>query len=266
MILLIDNYDSFVYNIARYLRLAGKATRVVRSDAITTLECERLAPEAIVLSPGPHRPEDAGCCVEVVQRLGGLIPILGICLGHQCIATAYGGQVIRTPPFHGIASPIRHDGTGVFAESAKQFHVGRYHSLAVQEEDLPRSLQINAWTIEPSDQRTVIMGIADHARCVHGIQFHPESLLTEHGSELLHTFFRLVDRHHRRLGEVNRDPLHVDLAHPTSPVVWTRHRFTQTDTFPKDSTPSTWRKDVPFPLVSISTERTRTRPQRDPPT
>ncbi|TWT94370.1 anthranilate synthase component II [Neorhodopirellula pilleata] len=200
MILLLDNYDSFVHNIARYLRLGGKATRVIRSDAITAEQCWRLQPEAIVLSPGPHGPDAAGCCLEVISRLAGEIPMLGICLGHQAIAAAYGGTIQITPPHHAIASTIAHDGTSVFAGLPETMKVGRYHSLCVEESTLPPSLQVTAWTIESTNHagQRVVMGIADHARCVHGLQFHPESLLTEHGQTLLNQFFTLVDRHHRR--------------------------------------------------------------------
>ncbi|SMP40397.1 anthranilate synthase component 2 [Neorhodopirellula lusitana] len=212
MILLLDNYDSFVHNIARYLRLGGKATRVVRSDSITPEQCWQLQPEAIVLSPGPHRPEAAGCCVEVVQQLAGEIPILGICLGHQAIAAAYGGVVEVTHPMHAFASRLKHDGTSVFAGLKPEFNVGRYHSLCVSEQGLPPSLQVTAWTketpagnedresgdgVEVASPR-VVMGIADHARCVHGVQFHPESLLTENGHDLIRNFFAMVDRHHAR--------------------------------------------------------------------
>jgi len=204
MILLLDNYDSFVHNIARYLRLGGKATRVIRSDAITSEQCWRLQPEAIVLSPGPHGPEAAGCCLEVIKRLAGEIPILGVCLGHQAIASAYGGTIQVSPPHHAIASVIAHDRTSIFAGMPELMKVGRYHSLCVEESTLPPSLQVTAWTTkEPShDGHRVVMGIADHARCVHGVQFHPESLLTEHGQALLNNFFVLVDRHHQRRQQV----------------------------------------------------------------
>ena len=210
MILLLDNYDSFVHNIARHLRLGGKATRVIRSDAITAEQCWRMQPEAIVLSPGPHRPEQAGCCLDVIGRLAGEIPILGICLGHQSIASAYGGTISVTAPVHAIASTIKHDGTSVFAGMAKEMQVGRYHSLCVDETTLPPALQVTAWT---SDH--IVMGIADHARCVHGVQFHPESLLTEFGQELLDNFFVLVNRHHERRRRLCGQPMGTG-----RPVVW----------------------------------------------
>lgn len=198
MILLLDNYDSFVHNIARYLRLGGKATRVIRSDAITAEQCWRLQPEAIVLSPGPYGPESAGCCLDVITRLAGEIPMLGVCLGHQAIAAAYGGRIQVTAPCHAIASQIRHDATSVFAGMPEVMSVGRYHSLCVDEATLPPSLQVTAWTADEKSDSTIVMGIADHARCVHGVQFHPESLLTEHGQTLLNNFFTMVDRHHER--------------------------------------------------------------------
>lgn len=210
MILLLDNYDSFVHNIARYLRLGGKATRVIRSDAITAEQCWRMQPEAIVLSPGPHRPEQAGCCLEVIDRLAGEIPILGICLGHQAIASAYGATVSVTAPVHAIASTIEHDGTSVFAGMPPQMQVGRYHSLCVVEATLPPALQVTAWTADH-----IVMGIADHARCVHGVQFHPESLLTEYGQELLDNFFGMVNRHHERRRRLCGRPTGTG-----RPVVW----------------------------------------------
>ena len=216
MILLLDNYDSFVHNIARYLRLGGKATRVIRSDAITAEQCWRLQPEAIVLSPGPHGPDAAGCCLEVISCLAGEVPILGVCLGHQAIAAAYGGTIQVTSPHHAIASTVSHDGTSVFAGMPGVMKVGRYHSLCVEEATLPPSLQVTAWTTEASSRgdQKVVMGIADHARCVHGVQFHPESLLTEHGQALLNNFFALVDRHHHRRRHV------TGAAGSGRPVVW----------------------------------------------
>ncbi len=206
LILLLDNYDSFVHNVARYLRLAGKATRVIRSDAITAAQCYQLQPEAIILSPGPNRPEQAGCCLDVVRSLAGEIPLLGICLGHQAIAAAYGGVVTVSPPAHAVASSIQHDSTGVFVGLPRPMTVGRYHSLCVDATSLPGSLEITAWTstedgnVDQSD--SIVMGISDHARCVHGVQFHPESLLTQHGHDLINNFFTLVDRHHDRARHV----------------------------------------------------------------
>lgn len=204
MILLLDNYDSFVHNIARYLRIAGKTTRVIRSDAVTAAHCAEMQPEAIVLSPGPHRPEQAGCCLDVVQRLAGKIPILGICLGHQAIASAYGAEILVNSPAHAAASLIEHRNHGIFAGLPLPMTVGRYHSLCVDAASLPHSLEVTAWTLPGSsipsekDSDRIVMGISDHDRCVHGVQFHPESLLTEHGQELIENFFALVDRYHRR--------------------------------------------------------------------
>lgn len=237
MILVLDNYDSFVHNVARYLRLGGKTTRVVRSDEWTAEQCRQMAPEAIVISPGPHRPEQAGCSLDVVRQLAGTIPLLGICLGHQTIAAAYGGEVVVGEPRHGTSSQVAHDATGVFAGLPSNIRVGRYHSLQVRAAGLPPSLQINAWTLPvaagqrqrddtadvrsgsaasdfaaaPSsgdsssaeEETSVVMGIADHARCVHGVQFHPESWLTDHGHALFGKFFQLVDQHHRRARRVS---------------------------------------------------------------
>ncbi|MEM1226631.1 MAG: aminodeoxychorismate/anthranilate synthase component II [Planctomycetota bacterium] len=217
MILLLDNYDSFVHNVARYVRCAGKSTRVIRSDQITADACRHLAPEAIILSPGPHGPEQAGCCLDVVRQLAGVIPILGVCLGHQTIGAAYGARVIVGPPMHGMASEIRHDGTGVFTDLPSPMSVGRYHSLHVEAATLPPALQITAWADDDStDARNpLVMGVADHARCVHGVQFHPESMLTEHGQTIIHRFFDLVDRHHRR-----QQQLQGGRFSDRCPVVW----------------------------------------------
>lgn len=261
MILLLDNYDSFVYNVARYLRLAGKATRVIRSDAITMDQCDRLQPEAIVLSPGPHRPEQAGCCLEVVQSLAGEIPILGICLGHQSIAAAYGGSVIVSPPAHASASLIRHNSTGIFSGVPESISVGRYHSLSVDGATLPTSLDITAMTLPTDGSPSVVMGISDHARCVHGVQFHPESLLTEHGHDLFRNFFALVDRHHQRARRI----LGTD-AGTRRPVAWMSragYRQGMLESTPHGRNESTSGRDrqASFPTLSIAQSRPlRSRP------
>ena len=187
MILLIDNYDSFVHNLARYLRLLGHATHVVRNDRITSDEARALRPDAIVLSPGPCTPSDAGICETIVGERMEDTPILGICLGHQAIAAALGGSIIRsTQPMHGRASVIAHDGRGVFDGLPSPTRVGRYHSL-VAAADLPDCLEASAWT----DDGTV-MALRHRKRPLVGLQFHPESVLTEKGFELLTGFLRVA--------------------------------------------------------------------------
>ena len=183
MILLIDNFDSFVYNLARYLEELGQECEVVRNDAITPAEIRQRAPDAIVLSPGPCDPENAGVCVEAVQQLGAEIPILGVCLGHQAIAAAWGAEIVRAEPCHGKTSEILHDGRGLFEGLPEGFVGGRYHSLAVSEENLPEVLEVSARTEEG-----IIMALRHRDKPVFGIQFHPESILTEHGHALLEGF------------------------------------------------------------------------------
>ena len=188
MILLIDNYDSFVFNLARYARELGGETQVVRNDALTVSEIEALRPAAIILSPGPCTPAEAGICVEVVRRLGESTPILGVCLGHQAIAEAYGGTIARAPELvHGRSSSIEHDGAGLFAGLPRPLVVGRYHSLIVQAATLPAELRVTARTPEG-----LIMGLAHARHPVAGVQFHPESILTQAGHELLRNFLELA--------------------------------------------------------------------------
>ncbi|MCX8101696.1 MAG: aminodeoxychorismate/anthranilate synthase component II [Geminicoccaceae bacterium] len=184
MILLVDNYDSFVFNLARYVAELGFERLVVRNDAIGLAEIETLAPTHILLSPGPCGPAEAGISVELVRRLGARIPILGVCLGHQCIAAAYGGRVGRARrPMHGRTSPIVHRGTGVFRGLPSPLRVTRYHSLIVEDEGLPDELEVTARSPEGE-----IMGLAHRRHPVHGVQFHPEAVLTEHGHDLLRNF------------------------------------------------------------------------------
>lgn len=187
MILLIDNYDSFVHNLARYLRRLGQTTHVVRNDAITAAVVATMRPQAIVISPGPCTPTEAGCSLEVIHHVRD-IPTLGVCLGHQAIAAALGGNVVRgTQPMHGRASFIANDGSGLFAGLPPRFEVGRYHSLVVEESSLPAELQITARTDDG-----VIMAFAHRHRPLYGVQFHPESILTEHGYELLANFLKIA--------------------------------------------------------------------------
>jgi anthranilate synthase/aminodeoxychorismate synthase-like glutamine amidotransferase len=184
MILLIDNYDSFVFNLARYVAELGHSRLVVRNDKITLDEIATLAPSHIILSPGPCGPAEAGISLEVIARFGPRVPILGVCLGHQCIGAAYGGIVDRARrPMHGKTSPVSHDGTGVFRGLPSPLTVTRYHSLIVRDEDLPAELVVTARSHDGE-----IMGVAHRILPVHGVQFHPEAVLTEHGHDLLRNF------------------------------------------------------------------------------
>lgn len=187
MILVIDNYDSFVYNLDRYLRRMGQSTRVVRSDAISADAISGLSVDAIVISPGPKSPDEAGCSMEVVRRLAGQIPILGVCLGHQAIGQAFGARIIRAhAPMHGKSSLIEHDGSPLFDGIPIRFSVGRYHSLVIEPESLPDSIRTTAW----SDDGT-IMAVQHVQHPVFGVQFHPESILTTAGYQILANFLKL---------------------------------------------------------------------------
>lgn len=186
MILLIDNYDSFTFNLVHYLGELGAACEVVRNDAITTDEALAMDPEAIVLSPGPCSPNEAGICLDLIHAAAGRIPLLGVCLGHQAIGQAFGAQVVRAPrPMHGKVSAIRHDGSGVFAGLPDPFRATRYHSLTVAPDSVPPCLIANAHTDDG-----VIMGLRHDTHAVHGVQFHPESIASEHGHALLRNFLR----------------------------------------------------------------------------
>jgi len=184
MLLMIDNYDSFTYNLVQYLGELGAEVTVYRNDAIGVDDIAGLAPSGIVISPGPCSPAEAGISVETVKAYAGRIPILGVCLGHQSIAAAYGGHVIRAPEvMHGKASEILHDDTGVFAGLPNPFEATRYHSLIVERETLPPELRVTAWT-----EDGIIMGLAHRELAVEGVQFHPESILTSYGKDLLANF------------------------------------------------------------------------------
>jgi anthranilate synthase/aminodeoxychorismate synthase-like glutamine amidotransferase len=188
MILLIDNYDSFVHNLARYLRRLGQATEVVRNDAIDIAGVRDRRPDAFVLSPGPRTPNQAGCSLAVVREFWPNIPILGVCLGHQTIAAAFGGRIIRAAePMHGRTSLVLHDGTGLFAGLPNPLTVCRYHSLVVDPASLPDCLQVTARTPDGT-----IMAVQHRQRPVIGVQFHPESILTDGGLALLAAFLRLA--------------------------------------------------------------------------
>lgn len=184
MILVLDNRDSFVHNLARYVRLAGGPTQVIRSDKISVAEVAELQPSAIVISPGPGGPADAGCSIDVVQRLGEAIPILGVCLGCQAIAQAFGATVERAPqPMHGRTSSIEHNGTGLFHGIESPLTVCRYHSLAVSEPTLPAEIRCTA-----RDDQGVIMAIEHRRLPIYGVQFHPEAILTDQGHRLIGNF------------------------------------------------------------------------------
>lgn len=187
MILLLDNYDSFTYNLAQYLGELGCQVEVHRNDKITVAEIVRRKPEKIVISPGPCTPQEAGISVELIQKLAGKIPILGVCLGHQAIGAAFGGKIIRAPKlFHGKISEIEHDGKGLFRKLANPFTATRYHSLIVERKSLPRELRVTAETHEG-----IIMGVRHRRYVVEGVQFHPESILTGPGREILQNFLSL---------------------------------------------------------------------------
>ena len=188
MILLVDNYDSFTYNLYQYLGELGADVRVIRNDALSVDAALALQPERIVISPGPGRPEDAGISLDVIRAFGPSHPILGVCLGHQAIGLAFGGRVVRAPrPIHGKTSMVEHDGSGVFAGIGDGFEAGRYHSLIVAEENLPGDLVVTART--RGDQ--LVMGLRHREWPLHGVQFHPESVLTPEGRQLLRNFLAL---------------------------------------------------------------------------
>ena len=187
MLLVIDNYDSFTYNLVQYFGELGADPVVKRNDTITPEEVEKLRPKRIVISPGPGTPADAGISMEVIRRMGKTTPILGVCLGHQCIAEIYGGNVVRADRLmHGKTSPIRHEGSGVFAGLPNPFEATRYHSLLVEKSSVPPCLRITADTAEGE-----IMGLQHREFPVHGVQFHPESILSREGKDLLRNFLKL---------------------------------------------------------------------------
>ena len=187
MVLVIDNYDSFTYNLVQYFGELGADPVVKRNDAITPGEIETLRPQRIVISPGPGSPADAGISMEVIRQMGKSTPILGVCLGHQCLAEVYGGRVVRAERLmHGKTSPIRHGGKGVFAGLPNPFEATRYHSLIVEKSSVPACLQITADTAEGE-----IMGLQHREFPVHGVQFHPESILSREGKDLLRNFLKL---------------------------------------------------------------------------
>jgi|TARA_B110000046_G_scaffold61259_1_gene68877 anthranilate synthase component 2 len=186
---MIDNYDSFTYNVVQYLAELKADVKVYRNDEITIAEIEKLAPEKIVISPGPCTPNEAGVSVECINAFGGKIPILGICLGHQSIGQAFGGKIIRAKQvMHGKTSMIHHDNTGVFKDLSNPFEATRYHSLVIEQSSMPDCLEVNAWTENDDGSLDEIMGVRHKLLAIEGVQFHPESILTQHGHDLLNNF------------------------------------------------------------------------------
>ena len=189
MLLMIDNYDSFTYNVVQYLGELGAAVKVVRNDEVTVDDIAALAPEHIVVSPGPCTPNEAGISVAAIEAFAGKIPLLGICLGHQSIAQAFGGKVVRARAvMHGKTSPIYHHNQGVFSGLSQPFEATRYHSLVVERETLPECLEVTAWTQTEAGELDEIMGLRHRDLPIQGVQFHPESILTAHGHDLLQNF------------------------------------------------------------------------------
>lgn len=187
-ILLIDNYDSFTYNLVHYVAELGAKVEVVRNDTLTTADIKAKAPSGIIISPGPCTPNEAGICIDLVRELGSSIPMFGVCLGHQTIGQVFGGKVIRAPyVMHGKTSPITHTGEGIFKNIPSPFTATRYHSLIVERESLPADLTITA---ETSDG--LIMGLQHKALPIHGVQFHPESIASEHGHAIIQNFLNLI--------------------------------------------------------------------------
>ena len=193
MLLMLDNYDSFTYNLVQYLQTLGAEVRVERNDALTVEAIAKLAPSHIVISPGPCTPNEAGISLALIEQLGPATPILGVCLGHQSIGQVYGGDVIRAGRImHGKTSPIRHEGKGVFAGLPDGYEATRYHSLVVDKTTLPDCLEVTAWTENADGSMEEIMGLRHREFPVEGVQFHPESILTQHGHALLRNF---LERH-----------------------------------------------------------------------
>ena len=187
MLLILDNYDSFTYNLVQYFGELGAEMKIFRNDALTVEDVKKLAPERICISPGPCTPNEAGISLELIRELGATTPILGVCLGHQSIGQVYGGDVVRADRLmHGKTSPIHHNGSSVFKGLPSPFEATRYHSLIVKRDTLPDCLEITAWTEEGE-----IMGLRHKEHPVHGVQFHPESILTEHGKQMLENFLAL---------------------------------------------------------------------------
>ncbi|MEY3121978.1 MAG: hypothetical protein RI993_803 [Pseudomonadota bacterium] len=192
MLLMIDNYDSFTYNLVQYFGELGEEVKVVRNDEITLEQVSQLMPACVVISPGPCTPDEAGISLQLIQHYGGSLPLLGVCLGHQSIGQAFGGRIIRAKQvMHGKVSPIFHENSGVFRGLPNPFMATRYHSLIIERESLPDCLEITAWT-----ETGEIMGIRHRTLAIEGVQFHPESVLSEHGHQLLKNFLQFTHTHH----------------------------------------------------------------------
>lgn len=192
MLLMIDNYDSFTYNLVQYFGELGEEVKVVRNDEITLEQVSQLAPACVVISPGPCTPNEAGISLQLIRHYGGSLPLLGVCLGHQSIGQAFGGRIIRAKQvMHGKVSPIFHENSGIFRGLPNPFMATRYHSLIIERESLPDCLEITAWT-----ETGEIMGIRHRTLAIEGVQFHPESILSEHGHQLLRSFLQLPHTHH----------------------------------------------------------------------
>ncbi len=198
MLLVIDNYDSFTYNLVQYLGELGENPHVIRNDAMRVEEIEALGPSAIVISPGPKTPAEAGICIPLIKRYGATIPILGVCLGHQSIGEAYGGKVVRAPRgvMHGKTSKVSHDGTGLFEGVPSPLEVMRYHSLVVESGSLPKSLVVTGTAVDDSSE---IHAMRHAVHPVWGVQFHPESILTQHGKRILGNFLKMASRGEPRI-------------------------------------------------------------------
>lgn len=189
MLLMIDNYDSFTYNLVQYFGELGQDVQVYRNDSLSLPDIERLAPQYVVLSPGPCTPNEAGISLDIVRAFAGHIPLLGVCLGHQCIGQAYGGNIVHANAImHGKTSLIHHRNEGLFWALKQPFEATRYHSLVIDKTHIPACLEITAWTTGPEGQLDEIMGVRHKELNVYGVQFHPESILTEHGHDLLRNF------------------------------------------------------------------------------
>ncbi len=192
MILMIDNYDSFTYNLVQYLGELGAEVMVERNDQITIAEIEKLAPELIMVSPGPCTPSEAGISLEVIEHFKGKIPIFGVCLGHQAIGQAFGGDIIRAKKImHGKTSPVKHIDEGIFAGLPSPFTATRYHSLVIDQKTLPDCLEVTAWTETEDGNIDEIMGVRHKELAIEGVQFHPESILTDYGHDMLRNFLKM---------------------------------------------------------------------------